>query len=72
MDTLEKHVLVPAEEFIADSKRFITKCNKPTKKEFKKTIQSVLIGFAILGFCGFIIKLIHIPIREILFGGDSQ
>ena len=71
MDTLEKHILEPAEEFIADSKRFITKCNKPTKKEYKKTIQSVLIGFAILGICGFVIKLIHIPIRDLLFGAGN-
>ncbi|BFU22808.1 SEC61 complex gamma subunit, putative [Entamoeba histolytica HM-1:IMSS-B] len=66
MDTLEQYVLEPTEEFISDSKRFITKCNKPDRKEYTKTIYAVLIGFAILGFCGYIIKLIHIPIIEIL------
>ena len=66
MDSLEKHILEPAEEFISDSKRFLVKCNKPDRKEYKKTIKAVLIGFAILGVVGYIIKLIHIPIRDIL------
>ena len=66
MDTLEQYVLEPAEEFMTNSKRFITKCTKPDKKEYNKTIYAVLIGFAILGFCGYIIKLIHIPIKDIL------
>ena len=34
--------------------------------EFIKISQAVAIGFAIMGFLGFIVKLIHIPINNIL------
>ncbi|BFU20133.1 SEC61 complex gamma subunit, putative [Entamoeba histolytica HM-1:IMSS-B] len=70
MDTLEQYVLEPTEEFILDSKRFITKCNKPNQKEYNKTIYVVLIGFAILGFCGYFIKLVHIPITGLLMSSE--
>ena len=34
--------------------------------EFTKVAQAVAIGFAIMGFIGFAIKLIHIPINNII------
>ncbi len=35
----------------------------------KKIALGVAVGFAIMGFIGYIIKLIHIPINNILGGG---
>ncbi len=34
--------------------------------EFSKIALATLIGFAIMGFIGFFVKLIHIPINNIL------
>ncbi|EGG15441.1 protein transport protein SEC61 gamma subunit [Cavenderia fasciculata] len=38
-------------------------------KKFQKIALATLIGFAIMGFIGFFVKLIHIPINNILVGG---
>uniref|UniRef100_A0A8C3B7D3 SEC61 translocon subunit gamma n=1 Tax=Cairina moschata TaxID=8855 RepID=A0A8C3B7D3_CAIMO len=39
----------------------------PTK--FQKIAMATAIGFAIMGFIGFFVKLIHIPINNIIVGG---
>lgn len=35
-------------------------------KEFQKIAMATAIGFAIMGFIGFFVKLIHIPINNII------
>jgi len=38
-------------------------------REFKKKIAfATVIGFFIMGFIGFFVKLIHIPINNIIIG----
>ena len=36
--------------------------------EFQKIAVATAIGFAIMGFIGFFVKLIHIPINNIIVG----
>ena len=36
--------------------------------EFLKTAAATLVGFGIMGFIGFFVKLIHIPINNIIVG----
>jgi hypothetical protein len=36
--------------------------------EFQKIAMATAIGFAIMGFIGFFVKLIHIPINNIIVG----
>ena len=38
------------------------------RKEFQKIAIATAIGFAIMGFIGFFVKLIHIPINNIIVG----
>jgi len=38
------------------------------KLEFQKIAMATAIGFAIMGFIGFFVKLIHIPINNIIVG----
>ncbi|KZV74821.1 unnamed protein product [Peniophora sp. CBMAI 1063] len=57
------------QERIADSKQFLTRCTKPSQKEFLQICRAVAVGFAIMGFIGYLVKLIHIPINNILVGG---
>jgi protein translocase SEC61 complex gamma subunit len=43
---------------------------KSTKSlEYQKIAFATAIGFAIMGFIGFFVKLIHIPINNIIVGG---
>ena len=48
--------------------RLVKRCTKPDRKEFQKIAIATAIGFAIMGFIGFFVKLIHIPINNIIVG----
>lgn len=39
------------------------------RAEYLQICRAVAIGFAIMGGIGYIVKLIHIPINQILVGG---
>jgi hypothetical protein len=39
--------------------------------EFKKIALATGIGFAVMGFIGFSVKLVHIPINNFIVGGGS-
>ncbi|KAI5855400.1 hypothetical protein BZA05DRAFT_391468 [Tricharina praecox] len=55
-------------EFLRDGTLFINRCTKPDKREFIKISQAVGIGFVVMGVIGYIVKIIHIPINNILVG----
>merc|ERR1711990_253409 len=63
MDQVE-FVTKPVLEFGYSSHRLLNKCTKPDRKEFKKIAFATGIGFAVMGFIGFFVKLIHIPINK--------
>ncbi|KOO29210.1 protein transport protein sec61 gamma subunit [Chrysochromulina tobinii] len=63
-----EYVKKPTEEFIRDSWRLVKRCTKPDRQEFSKIAQATTIGFAIMGFIGFFVKLIFIPINNIIVG----
>jgi len=65
MDQVMQYV-EPAKQFAKDSIRLIKRCTKPDRKEFQKIAMATAIGFAIMGFIGFFVKLIHIPINNII------
>jgi len=58
----------PGKQFAKDSIRLVNRCTKPDRKEFQKIAVATAIGFAIMGFIGFFVKLIHIPINNIIVG----
>ena len=37
--------------------------------EFAKIARATGVGFLIMGFVGFFVKLVHIPINNIIVGG---
>ncbi|XP_059122592.1 protein transport protein Sec61 subunit gamma-like [Peromyscus eremicus] len=57
------------ESLSMDSILLVKRCTKPDRKEFQKITMATAIGFAIMGFIGFFVKLIHIPINNIVVGG---
>ena len=55
-------------DFAVESRRLLQRCTKPDSKEFKKISFACAIGFAIMGFIGYIVKLVFIPINNIIVG----
>ena len=55
-------------DFTVSSKRLMQKCTKPDAKEFKKIAVACSMGFAIMGFIGFMVKLVFIPVNNIIVG----
>uniref|UniRef100_A0A8D2L8H2 Protein transport protein Sec61 subunit gamma n=1 Tax=Varanus komodoensis TaxID=61221 RepID=A0A8D2L8H2_VARKO len=55
----------PSQQFVKDPVRLVKKCTKPDRKEYQQIAVATAIGFAIMGFIGFFVKLIHIPINNI-------
>eukprot|EP00913_Durusdinium_trenchii_P035427 g33153.t1 len=45
-------------EFGMDSRRLIQRCTKPDAKEFKKIAVACAIGFSIMGFIGYTVKML--------------
>jgi len=61
-------LIQPLRQFAKDSLHLVKKCTKPDRKEFTTIAKATGIGFAIMGFIGFFVKLVHIPINNILVG----
>ncbi|KAK9457848.1 hypothetical protein V1511DRAFT_454712 [Dipodascopsis uninucleata] len=64
-DSVQKLAEYP-QEFLKDGMAFVNRCNKPNKKEYFKIVQTVGAGFVIMGAIGYVVKLIHIPIRHLI------
>lgn len=62
-------VVKPLKEFGKNSVRLVKRCTKPDRKEFNKICSKTAIGFVVMGFIGFFVKLIFIPINQIIVGG---
>lgn len=67
-DQLQELIDIPR-DFIKDGTMFINRCTKPDKREFIKISQAVGVGFLVMGAVGYFVKLIHIPVNNILVGG---
>ncbi|EJT68521.1 protein transporter Sec61 subunit gamma [Gaeumannomyces tritici R3-111a-1] len=67
-DQVQEILDVPR-EFLKDGLQFINRSQKPDRKEFLKICQAVGVGFLVMGAVGYVVKLIHIPLNNILVGG---
>ncbi|CAN6207080.1 unnamed protein product, partial [Urochloa humidicola] len=67
MDAIDS-VVDPLRDFAKDSVRLVKRCHKPDRKEFTKVAARTAIGFVVMGFVGFFVKLIFIPINNIIVG----
>ncbi|KAH8279267.1 hypothetical protein KR026_005365, partial [Drosophila bipectinata] len=61
-------LMIPSSGFFKDSMRFMKRCTKPNRQEFRRTSIAIAIGFFIMGTIGFLVKLMHIPITNIIMG----
>eukprot|EP00636_Phaeomonas_parva_P010377 CAMPEP_0118852016 /NCGR_PEP_ID=MMETSP1163-20130328/1215_1 /TAXON_ID=124430 /ORGANISM="Phaeomonas parva, Strain CCMP2877" /LENGTH=70 /DNA_ID=CAMNT_0006784415 /DNA_START=303 /DNA_END=515 /DNA_ORIENTATION=+ len=62
-------IVVPLRKFYKESLNLVRKCKKPNRKEFMVIARATSVGFLIMGFVGFFVKLVHIPINNIIVGG---
>ncbi|KAG8624821.1 hypothetical protein KVT40_007888 [Elsinoe batatas] len=67
-DQLKEFADVP-KDFLKEGTQFLNRCTKPDKREFIKISQAVGVGFLVTGVIGYVVKLIHIPVNNILVGG---
>ncbi|PWN89993.1 secE/sec61-gamma protein [Acaromyces ingoldii] len=67
-DTLREIAELP-QTFVREGTQFMNRCTKPDKKEFLQICRAVGMGFVVMGFIGYFVKLIHIPINHVLVGG---
>uniref|UniRef100_A0A061R342 Protein transport protein SEC61 subunit gamma and related proteins n=1 Tax=Tetraselmis sp. GSL018 TaxID=582737 RepID=A0A061R342_9CHLO len=61
-------VYTPVKDFARSSARLVKRCTKPDRKEFNKICIRTALGFVVMGFIGFFVKLIFIPINQIIVG----
>ncbi|KAI1463705.1 protein translocase SEC6 [Daldinia caldariorum] len=61
-------ILEIPKDFVKDGMQFMTRCTKPDKREFIQISKAVGVGFLVMGAIGYLIKLIHIPVNNILVG----
>ncbi|KAI5190584.1 protein transport protein SEC61 subunit gamma [Nematocida sp. AWRm77] len=47
---------------------FLKKSTKPGKNEYLQLLRAHTAGVLLLGFLGYVITFVHIPINNILFG----
>jgi len=64
-DQLKEFAEIPR-EFLKEGTQFMNRCQKPNKKEFIKLCQAVGLGFVVMGAIGYVIRIIHIPVNQIL------
>ena len=70
-DPFTANIVDPLWQFIKQSKMLVNVCSKPDRKEFTKIAMATSLGFCIMGFIGFFVKLVHIPINQIIVGGGN-
>ena len=51
---------------VKDSVNFYQKCKKPDYQEYMKILQAFMMGFVVMGVIGYFIKLVFIPINNII------
>eukprot|EP00195_Chlamydomonas_chlamydogama_P015237 CAMPEP_0202891722 /NCGR_PEP_ID=MMETSP1392-20130828/1707_1 /ASSEMBLY_ACC=CAM_ASM_000868 /TAXON_ID=225041 /ORGANISM="Chlamydomonas chlamydogama, Strain SAG 11-48b" /LENGTH=68 /DNA_ID=CAMNT_0049575559 /DNA_START=147 /DNA_END=353 /DNA_ORIENTATION=+ len=62
-------VVKPLKDFAKSSARLVKRCTKPDRKEYLKICGKTAVGFIVMGFIGFFVKLLFIPINQIIVGG---
>ncbi len=67
-ELLDEQIVSPLRSFAKNSIMLVQKCSKPNYREFTRLGLATVAGFAIMGFAGFIVKIVFIPINSILMG----
>ena len=66
VDVLGTKVVEPLAEFVGDARDFISRCAKPKFAEMREVSSVVGVGFLIMGVIGFFVRLLSMPLNQIL------
>lgn len=71
-DRIRELVEVPV-DFVKEGTHLLNRCTKPDRNgsfalttEFLNICRAVGTGFVVMGFIGYLVKLVHIPINNIV------
>ncbi|KAK2076913.1 hypothetical protein QBZ16_005141 [Prototheca wickerhamii] len=64
-------VVQQTRDFAKNSVRLLNRCQKPDRAEFTKVARLTAMGFLATGLIGFFVKLIFIPINQIIIGSTA-
>ncbi|KAL6778814.1 SEC61G [Auxenochlorella protothecoides x Auxenochlorella symbiontica] len=59
-------------DFAKNSIRLVKRCQKPDRSEFAKVARLTAMGFLATGLIGFFVKLVFIPINQIIIGSTAS
>ena len=59
-------MVTKAKQFYNDSAHFFEACKKPDKAEYMQIMYACFMGFVVMGFIGYAVKLVFIPINNII------
>ncbi|KAH7648436.1 Sec61-gamma subunit of translocation complex [Cryptosporidium xiaoi] len=65
------YIFQSVQEFTLDSIRLVRRCTKPDAREFRSVAYACTVGFFLMGFIGYTVKLVFIPINNIIMGGQN-
>jgi protein transport protein SEC61 subunit gamma-like protein len=68
MELADEYLILPLQTFAKNSKQLVQKCAKPNYQDFMQVTTVTLMGFALMGFIGYFVKLIFIPINNVIMG----
>ena len=68
MELADEYVILPLQTYAKNSKQLVQKCAKPNYADFIQVSTVTLMGFALMGFIGFFVKVIFIPINNVIMG----
>ncbi|KXN73923.1 secE/sec61-gamma protein [Conidiobolus coronatus NRRL 28638] len=57
------------QQFVRESLQLLQRCTKPNQEEFVQISRAVAVGLIVMGCIGYFVKLVHIPINNIIVGG---
>ena len=62
----QENIATQLNRLVQDSLNFYQKCKKPDYTEYMKILQACVMGFAVMGVIGYLVKLVFIPINNII------
>ena len=67
-----KTQLKQIQKFLKNIRNFLKQCKTPTGSNFKEILKGHLAGVVLLGLFAYIIKVIHIPINNMIVGATED
>jgi protein transport protein SEC61 subunit gamma-like protein len=68
MEVADEYVIAPLTTFARNSKMLVNKCHQPDGAEYSRALLATTMGFLAMGIFGFAIKLVFIPVNNVIMG----